>query len=64
MKYLNKNIEEIGKRANEKSLVNRSTSCGIFQNHDYNSPAVKNSLLSSRPNTSNEKENSLNHLFM
>ncbi|MGY5353319.1 hypothetical protein [Wenyingzhuangia sp. IMCC45467] len=48
MKYLNKNIEEIGKRANEKSLVNRSTSCGIFQNCDYNSPVVKNSIEHSK----------------
>lgn len=44
MKYLNKNIEEIGKRTNEKSLINRSTSCGIFQNYDYNSPALKDYL--------------------
>ena len=46
MKYLNKNIEEIGKRANEKSLVDRSTSCGIFQKHEYNSPTVKSFLES------------------
>ncbi|GGF66773.1 hypothetical protein [Wenyingzhuangia marina] len=44
MKYLNKNIEEIGKRANEKSLIDYSTSCGIFQNCDYNSPTVKSYL--------------------
>lgn len=44
MKYLNKNIEEIGKKASEKSLVNHSSSCGIFQNCDYNSPTVKNSI--------------------
>ena len=48
MRYLNKNIEEIGKRASEKSLVNRSTSCGIFQNSDYNSPDVKSSLQHSK----------------
>ncbi|SHH64323.1 hypothetical protein [Wenyingzhuangia marina] len=48
MKYLNKNIEEIGKRTNEKSLVNYSTSCGIFQNCDYNSPSVKNYLQHSK----------------
>ena len=46
MKYLNKNIEEIGKKANEKSLVNRSASCGIFQNCEYNSPTVKHQLKS------------------
>lgn len=44
MKYLNKNIEEIGRKANEKSLVNHSSSCGIFQNCDYNSPTVKSSI--------------------
>lgn len=48
MKYLNKNIEEIGKRASEKSLVDYSTSCGIFQNCDYNSPSVKSSLQHSK----------------
>ena len=58
----NKNIEEIGKRSNEKSLVNHSTSCGIFQNYDYNSPAVKNCLQSS--NKSNNEEENLNYLFM
>ena len=50
MKYLNKNIEEIGKRTNEKSLVNRSTSCGIFQNSDYNSTTVKNSINTVKSN--------------
>ncbi|MDO6737287.1 hypothetical protein [Wenyingzhuangia sp. 2_MG-2023] len=64
MKYLNKNIEEIGKKTSEKSLVNRSTSCGIFQNHDYNSPAVKNSLQSSKTDKSSENENSINYLFI
>lgn len=48
MKYLNKNIEEIGKRASEKSLVNHSTTCGIFQNCDYNSTTVKNYLQHSK----------------
>lgn len=48
MKYLNKNIEEIGKRSNEKTLIDRSTSCGIFQNCDYNSPSVKNYLQSDK----------------
>lgn len=44
MKYLNKNIEEIGKKTNEKSLVNHSSSCGIFQKLNYNSVFVKSSI--------------------
>ncbi|NIJ44621.1 hypothetical protein FHR24_001060 [Wenyingzhuangia heitensis] len=64
MKYLNKNIEEIGKRSNEKSLVNRSTSCGIFQNHDFNSPAVKNTLQNKKTDSSKVETESLNYLFI
>lgn len=57
MKYLNKNIEEIGKRANEKSLVNRSTSCGIFQKYEYNSMVVKNSIKNNKVEKYNKGKN-------
>lgn len=36
MKYLNKNIEEISTTTSTKSLIHYTTSCGIFQNYDYN----------------------------
>ena len=42
MKYLNKNIEEIGKRTNDKSLVEPSTSCGIFQKYNYTNITIMN----------------------
>lgn len=48
MKYLNKNIEEIGKKANEKSLINFSSPCGIFKNYDCNNPILKKAIQINR----------------
>jgi len=48
MKYLNKNIEEIGKVSSEKSLIHHTTSCGVFKNAEFHSPKVKDCLQSSR----------------
>jgi len=48
MKYLNKNIEEIGKVSNAKTLINRSVSCGVFSHYDFNSPRVKDCIQSSK----------------
>lgn len=36
MKYLTPDIAILAKKANQKSLVRSSTSCGIFQDVDYN----------------------------
>ncbi|WP_160162390.1 hypothetical protein [Ochrovirga pacifica] len=44
MKYLNKNIEALGRRATEKTLVNSSTSGGIILNCDFDSPKVRDYL--------------------
>ncbi len=44
MKYLNKNIETLGKKSDGKTLVNSSTSGGIFLNCDFDSPKVRDYL--------------------
>ena len=36
MKYLTPEIEALSKHVEGKSLVRRNTSCGIFQDCDYN----------------------------
>lgn len=36
MKYLTPEIEALSKNANSKSLARANTSCGIFQDCDYN----------------------------
>ncbi|MGY5352761.1 hypothetical protein ACXGQW_09405 [Wenyingzhuangia sp. IMCC45533] len=36
MKFLSKDIEALSKLQNQKSLVRANTSCGIFQDTDYN----------------------------
>ncbi len=36
MKYLSKEIEALLKASHSKSLVRANTSCGIFQDCDYN----------------------------
>lgn len=36
MKFLSKDIEALSKIKNKKSLVRANTSCGIFQDTDYN----------------------------
>lgn len=41
MKYLNPNIEQLSKLQSKKSLVRANTSCGIFQDTDYNEPTKK-----------------------
>lgn len=41
MKYLNKNIEALGKKEAGKTLINSSTSGGVFLNCDFNSPKVR-----------------------
>ena len=41
MKYLTPEIEALSKNANTKSLVRSSTSCGIFQDCDYNEERPK-----------------------
>jgi|GEM_PF-6615836 len=42
MKYLNKNIEEIGKRANAKSLVNRSELWTLFKKYNSKNASLDN----------------------
>lgn len=42
MKYLNKNIEEIGKRTNEKSLVNRSELWILFKRYNSKKSTLDN----------------------
>lgn len=42
MKYLNKNIEEIGKRANEKSLINRSELWTLFKTYNSKKSSLDN----------------------
>ncbi len=41
MKYLTPEIEALSKNANTKSLARSSTSCGIFQDCDYNEERPK-----------------------
>ncbi len=36
MKFLSKDIEALSKLQSKKSLVRANTSCGIFQDCDYN----------------------------
>ncbi|MGY6648522.1 hypothetical protein [Wenyingzhuangia sp. IMCC45574] len=44
MKYLNKNIEELGKKSLDKSLINSSTSGGIVLKCDLESNRLKHYL--------------------
>ena len=41
MKYLTPDIAALSKRTNNKSLVRSTTSCGIFQDCDYNEERPK-----------------------
>jgi hypothetical protein len=41
MKYLTPEIEALSKNTNTKSLARSSTSCGIFQDCDYNEERPK-----------------------
>ncbi|MCH4552036.1 hypothetical protein [Aestuariibaculum lutulentum] len=41
MKYLTPEIEALSKSVNSKSLARPSTSCGIFQDCDYNEERPK-----------------------
>lgn len=41
MKYLTPEIEALSKKVNTKSLVRPTTSCGIFQDCDYNEERPK-----------------------
>jgi len=41
MKFLTKDIEALSKLQNKKSLVRANTSCGIFQDTDYNQDTGK-----------------------
>lgn len=41
MKYLTPEIEALSKTENNKSLVRSNTSCGIFQDCDYNEETPK-----------------------
>lgn len=44
MKYLNKNIETLGKKEAGKTLINSSTSGGVILNCDFDSPKMKDYL--------------------
>lgn len=50
MKYLNKNIEALGKKEIGKTLIYSSTSGGIILNCDFNSPKVRDYLQHTKNN--------------
>ncbi len=50
MKYLNKNIEEIGKTLSTKSLINNSKTSTHFRSYENNASSLDDYIQSSHSN--------------